>query len=365
MDPPLELLSVDPAINPSVTTLNKNVIFRTVVHPNVLGLTPAMTSFVPQIAKQDRTLKERVDALIFALTDAGYYEGTYEPSLTFTAEETFEQKRGNCLSFTSLFVALARAAGMDARFQRVKGMVAYDAKNGILENQQHINVLVRKDPSHAFDVDVVVDFNVARPKRNITRVISDDAAKALYLNNFGIDHLVNERLAEAFRYLKGAIELDPKSSMLWVNLGTLYLRLGELDNAREANLYALRLDGSNTAALSGLQIVYNRRGETAKARELSQQLHDLRRENPYYHFALAQKAFARQDFRQARTHLVDVIRLLSDDPRIFDLNGQVHQQLGNVKLAVRSFQIAKTLTDRKADRDYYDTVIRELDASGK
>ena len=363
VEPPLELLSLDPAVNRSVSKFNSNAILRTVDSPDVLGLSPEMASFIPTKAKQDRTLRERVDLLIDALSGEGFYEGTYEPSLSFTARETYEQKRGNCLSFTSLFVALAREAGLDARFQRVRGMVAYDARNGILENQQHINVLVRRHPGRFHEDDIIVDFNVARPKRNFSRVISDAAATALYLNNFGIDHLVQGNLDEAFRYLRAAIELDHKSSVLWINLGTLYLRLGELESAQKANLYALRLDSTNTAALAGLQIVHNRRGEPAKARALALRLRDLRNKNPYYHFALAQKAHARQDFQQAQTHLSKSIKLRSDDPRIFDLNGQVHQQLGDIETAVRSFRIAKSLTSREADSNYYDALIRNLTTS--
>lgn len=363
LEPPLELLSTDPKVNRSVSKFNSSVILRTVAYPDVLGLTPAMASFIPRDAKQDGALRERVDALIDALSGEGFYEGTYEPSLSFTANETFQQKRGNCLSFTSLFVALAREAGLDARFQRVRGMVAYDARNGILENQQHINVLVRRNPARMYEDDVIVDFNRARPKRNISRVISDDAATALYLNNFGIDHLVSGNLDEAFRYLRAAIELDYKSSALWINLGTLYLRLGELENARKANLYALHLDSTNTAALAGLQIVHNRKGEPVEARALALRLRDLRNKNPYYHFALAQKAYARQDFRQAQMHLAKSIKLRSDDPRIFDLNGQVHHQLGDTETALRSFRIAKTLSNRDADIDYYDALIGDLDSS--
>ena len=226
-------------------------------------------------------------------------------------------------------------------------------------------MLVRRDPARIYEDDVIVDFNRARPKRNFTRVISDDAATALYLNNFGIEHLVSGNLDEAFRYLRAAIELDYKSSALWINLGTLYLRLGELENARKANLYALHLDSTNTAALAGLQIVHNRKGEPAKARELALRLRDLRNKNPYYHFALAQKAHARQDFRQAQRHLAQSIKLRSDDPRIYDLNGQVHHQLGDIQTALRSFRIAKTLSNREADNAYYDDLIRNLTKSNQ
>jgi len=39
---------------------------------------------------------------------------------TRTAAETFRARRGNCLSFTFMFVVLARGVGLDASFQEVE-----------------------------------------------------------------------------------------------------------------------------------------------------------------------------------------------------------------------------------------------------
>ena len=44
---------------------------------------------------------------------------SYEPH-TRTAAETFRQRGGNCVSFTFLFIAMARYLGLDARFREVE-----------------------------------------------------------------------------------------------------------------------------------------------------------------------------------------------------------------------------------------------------
>ena len=41
--------------------------------------------------------------------------------VTRTASATFHERQGNCLSFTMLFVGLARAAGLTATYQSVRG----------------------------------------------------------------------------------------------------------------------------------------------------------------------------------------------------------------------------------------------------
>ena len=40
--------------------------------------------------------------------------------ITRTASETFRARRGNCLSFSNMFVAMARDVGLDVQFQEVE-----------------------------------------------------------------------------------------------------------------------------------------------------------------------------------------------------------------------------------------------------
>jgi transglutaminase-like putative cysteine protease len=40
------------------------------------------------------------------------FDFAYDTQLTLTAAEAFATRRGNCLSFTSMFVAIARSAGI-------------------------------------------------------------------------------------------------------------------------------------------------------------------------------------------------------------------------------------------------------------
>jgi transglutaminase-like putative cysteine protease len=61
---------------------------------------------------------------------------------TRTAAETFRARRGNCLSFTFMFVLLARGVGLDARFQEVEIPPEWTfAKDTYILNR-HINIHV-------------------------------------------------------------------------------------------------------------------------------------------------------------------------------------------------------------------------------
>jgi hypothetical protein len=84
-----------------------------VVYP--FDVTPAMETWVDDIVSRgggDWTEKAKLDSLHRAMFQKEFgFE--YDDESTLTADEAFDYRRGNYLSFTALFVALARTAGVD------------------------------------------------------------------------------------------------------------------------------------------------------------------------------------------------------------------------------------------------------------
>ena len=75
--------------------------------------------------------------------------------VTRTASDTFHDRQGNCLSFTMLFVGLARAAGLTANYQSVEVPPTW-ANDGQVVIASHVNAVVRT----GFGEETVVDFNI-------------------------------------------------------------------------------------------------------------------------------------------------------------------------------------------------------------
>ena len=67
----------------------------------------------------------------------------YEPSLTLTAADTFNHRTGNCLSFTAMFIAMAREAGLKAWFQEVKLPPEWSSVNDTFLVSMHVNAVVQ------------------------------------------------------------------------------------------------------------------------------------------------------------------------------------------------------------------------------
>jgi len=86
---------------------------------DILELSPGMITFLNNHVGDEYNRYTRLRLLLFAVIGEGQFDLVYDDS-TRTAMETFRDQRGNCLSFTSMFVAMARYVNLDASYQEVK-----------------------------------------------------------------------------------------------------------------------------------------------------------------------------------------------------------------------------------------------------
>ena len=154
-----------------------------VTDEQVLAVTPEMRAFlddhVHRKAADQVKLHELIDAIINTKTFALEFDDR-----TRTASEAFERRTGNCLSFSNLFVAMAREVDLAASFQEVDLPPDWSLDNDVFVLNRHVNVRVDLDPLGAH----VVDFNIDDFRASYeTRTISDTRARAHYFNNMGVE----------------------------------------------------------------------------------------------------------------------------------------------------------------------------------
>ena len=85
---------------------------------DTLEVTADMAEFLDRSVDAKRTEQTRLTDLLNAIVDEERFELVYDDK-TRTASETFRDRRGNCLSFTNMFVAMARYLDLSAQFQEV------------------------------------------------------------------------------------------------------------------------------------------------------------------------------------------------------------------------------------------------------
>src|SRR5262245_38276080 len=126
---PLRTQSVDRA-----PLLDGQALFGATVPPaeevDVLGLSDPMRAFVAANGRDVQVDWLRMRRLVEGMHKSGFLDLNYENDRTFTAAETFDARSGNCLSFTNLFVALARSMKLAAEYQVVDVPPIWDSADG-------------------------------------------------------------------------------------------------------------------------------------------------------------------------------------------------------------------------------------------
>ncbi len=198
---------------------------------------------------------------------------------TRTAAETFRLRLGNCLSFTTLFVTLARGAGLKADFQEVDIPPDWSTRKDIFVLNQHVNVsdLPRRRRESRSSISTSATSKTTYKLNEIT----DKRAIAHFFNNIGVERMQDGETVEAVAYFRQAIiESDGKFAPPWTNLGTLYRRCRHFAHAEAAYLEALRVDKRDAVAMSNLVSLYETMDDPEKAEIYQKKVDEHRMQNP-------------------------------------------------------------------------------------
>jgi tetratricopeptide (TPR) repeat protein len=267
----------------------------------------------------------------------------YDPQVTLQADEAFAARTGNCLTFSSLFIAMAREAGLEAWYQEIVIPPKWRAVNDTLLVSMHVNAVV-KDNGKRYTVDV----SRRKPHRkDVARRLSDLEAEAQYYNNLGAEALIENDLAKAYAYFKKALNNDPGLAYVWSNLGVVYRRNEQTNDAMTAYRFALQLDPDQTVALNNLFLIYEEDGNLESAATLRKRVEKNRLQNPYYLHHLAEVANEEQRYSDAIGLLNRAIRMDENEYRFHYTLAQSQYYAGDAEIARASLDRAKQLAPAK------------------
>lgn len=300
---------------------------------DVFGLSPDMISFL-EANVGGKTDERTFVALVEAMEKFGIRQLIYD-NQTRTASQAFEQRRGNCLSFTNMFLVMARQVGLRAKFQEVSISPEWIKQGEMQVLRRHVNVFVRltgKGKSMDRMGDRVVDFDdEGGPLATMETIISDDRALAHFYNNWAVDSLEAGNLDLAFAYARKAIvDGDAEFSPAWGLIGVLYRRAERLDLAEAAQLRALQAEPADTVAMSNLQRLYASQGRDGLADYYQSQVLGHRLKNPYFRLEKAREAYQDEDYRTAVGHLRKAVSMKDDESEFYFLLRDSYYQLGDI-----------------------------------
>ncbi len=296
---------------------------------------------------------------------------------TYSLAELNANRKINCLSFSTLFVAAARYANVPADFQLVLAPPYWDKNGSSWINNQHINVtgaidpppttsfldrkfgsanpsyfrngagLVRDDFFMVYrtatsDYRYTADINPAIVSIPVRRqIIDEQQVLSLYYSNKSVEALLSDSLNLAYRYTKRALETDSDSAIAWNNLGVLYGRVGQPELSIAAYERAIALDERIYSATSNLANSYRLTGQIAQAELLENEIESFRNMNPYYHSALADDNIAEGEYDKAIGHLEKALSQKHNEQYFYHQMAVVNQQLGDMDSVIENLDRAR------------------------
>ncbi|HEY3351085.1 MAG TPA: tetratricopeptide repeat protein [Thermoanaerobaculia bacterium] len=245
--------------------------------PNPMAATPAIEAAALAIGGAGRD-EDRLEHLRSALMDGGSWTFEYERNSTFSAADAFEMRRGNCVSFTNLFIAMGRSLGIRLHAALVATRGTSERQGDLIVTYNHMIAVymeVNGRSAKVYDFYRMADQLTGR-----LTLLDDYMVAAIRASNDGIAHLGKGERKEAVHDLEIAVKLGPGLGSLYANLGLAKWRNGDVAGAFSAIRKGLEIEPGSPPLLQNLAALYVEEGKSAEARAALGAL-DVRRASPY------------------------------------------------------------------------------------
>lgn len=319
--PPAQVMMLPPAL-------------RARVHDEVLAGRPSRTA--------------RLDRLLHLVLDAQGLALGYREDATLSVAQAYAQRSANCVSFTLMFVALGREAGLDVFAQEIRKTLSWRQDGDTFYRNDHINAGVRIG-SRVYEVDFARNAVIALAA---PVPVSDQRLLAHYYNNLAMQQMAQGQLAVAMTHMRTTLLLDPAYAPHWSNAGVLHLRQGDLQAAEHAYAQALALDPRHLSTLQNLTGLWRRRGDRERENEFRLRLERELQRDPLHHFLQAENHERSGDYANAIRHYQSAIRLHQGEHRFHAAIARAYQRSGDRRRAIKALARAHAFSHGAARAAY-------------
>lgn len=314
-----------------------------VPHEQVVAIPSALLERLQrEVIAPTRSRNKRLDLLVALLFEPAGLMLQYDGTRTRTITESIADRKANCLSFSLLFTALARRAGIEADVQE-SDHVLVGHQGGVLYSNGHVNVSVHISGTRkTVDIDRSV-MAVGGEARRVT----DGRALSHFYNNRGAELMEAGELDAAQRHFELAVRITPGFVAAWNNLGVVNMRKGLLSESERAYARVLDENPRHAPALSNLVKLYRRRGNSSKQVEFEKRLFRVQSKDPFHQVVLAMGYEHKGDYERALVHYRRALRLQEDEPYIHFGMARAYAHLGETQRAAEELMRAR---DRASDQ---------------
>jgi Flp pilus assembly protein TadD len=286
----------------------------------------------------------RAVALVNQIVSATKLNVIYDRAVNRTADEVYQGKGANCLSFTNLFIAMAREVGMNSVFVDVTEVEDVSEEGELIVHSGHICAGIY--PSNSF---ALIDF-APNPERHYARyrIIDDIEAMANYYNNLGYEMAFYKQGNEDRGYERDAdlrcyrlaVRIMPTFSKAYNNLGVAYVKRGQFREAEQAYKKAVVLEPELGEAHGNLGNLYFAKREYARAERQYDKAIRFSQAVHYYYSQLGAISLARGQLDEAISNYRKALRRNKKYAPAWVGLGTAQYRMGDLVEAQRSYEAA-------------------------
>ncbi len=290
---------------------------------------------------------KRIRRLIRYLNDRGYINFKYKSNMSLTAIEAYHARKGDCLSYTNLFLGIARYLRVPVYFIHVSEARAYYEKDGMFFVSSHMAVgygggIVGSDQS---PYTVVVDFTreVSNWRLWIYESVDDESAFALFYNNVAVDHMMTGDLSYAGKLLSFLLEKQPQVRELYNNLAVLRMREGRYDQALVLLQKGIAMFPSFQSLYTNAVLAARGDDKPELAKEYQEVGRKVAQHDPFFLFNQGVTDYNQGAFDSAIEQFHKALRLQPHNPFIYAWLARVYLAAGDSAKGVKAYEKALDL----------------------
>jgi tetratricopeptide (TPR) repeat protein len=296
--------------------------------------------------------RQQMNALLDLLYGPKRERFQYAAGHTTMAADTWQRKRGDCLSLAILTYAAARELRIPAQMQEVDVPILYDRRGELDFVNRHVNVRFHRgqrmlDQGWTEPHDVVVDFEPEFGSRKIGRSIDEAGILARFYNNIAAEYLSEGKKSLAYSFFKAAIVAEPEYAASYINLAVLYRAAGMDREAEQLLLHAVELSDRTEVILplNALHALMVEQGRDAEALAYAQRLKSARDSDPYFWIGLGLRQLKDSEYKSAIDSLERASEMVNGFPEVHQYLALAYFRSGNRRRADEQLVLLESLGD--------------------
>jgi len=234
---------------------------------------------------------------------------------TYTAQETIDNKAGNCISLAILTTAYAKLADIEFGYSEVTTAPVYFKESNFQLISNHVRTKLydptfepKDDLIYFYKPGIVVDYF---PSRNnwSNGIATFDKFISMYYRNLAAKALLENDLNTAGWFALESLKFAPKSLSAINLLAVIYRNFDLYDLSEKVYLHGLKYSEDHLNLLTNYQLLLIKQNKTTEAEQLQTRIDNASDPSPFRWLTLADEHYNNQKYFGAIKYYKKVIEI--------------------------------------------------------